>query len=399
MNRRECRIALYSHDTMGLGHMRRNLLLAHTFASSRLEPVTLAIVGKSAAHRFPMPPRGDRIVLPAMRKGVDGYEPASLGLAIEELIALRSRVMRSAVEVFDPDLLIVDNVPRGAMRELDDALSWLKMRGRARVVLGLRDVLDDPIVVRREWRISQNLQALDDYYDQIWIYGDPRVFDSIVEYQFDDRILEKVRYTGYFDQRVRLQFTPAEEYRLMEKLAMPPGELILCLLGGGEDGGELATAFSATRFPEGVNAITLTGPWLPERFQRQLAERAERDTRFRVLEMIPEPAVLISHASRIVAMGGYNSVWEAISFEKPLLVVPRMAPRLEQWIRARRLSDLGLLDVLEGENLTPDALTAWAGSSKGMRRRITEIVPLDGLQNVVALASEVLQDRRMEKGA
>jgi predicted glycosyltransferase len=39
------RIALYSHDTVGIGHMRRNLSIAQALARSVGEPLILLITG------------------------------------------------------------------------------------------------------------------------------------------------------------------------------------------------------------------------------------------------------------------------------------------------------------------------------------------------------------------
>src|SRR3712207_9415316 len=66
-----------------------------------------------------------------------------------------------------------------------------------------------------------------------------------------------------------------------------------------------------------------------------------------VLEFVPEPALLLARADFVVAMGGYNTVCEALSFEKRALIVPRVTPRREQMVRAERLRDRGLIDVLD----------------------------------------------------
>ena len=66
-------------------------------------------------------------------------------------------------------MLIVDNVPRGAVRELDPTLEYLHARGHARFVLGLRDVLDDPAAVHRDWHRAENEDAIRDYYDAVWV--------------------------------------------------------------------------------------------------------------------------------------------------------------------------------------------------------------------------------------
>ena len=45
-------------------------------------------------------------------------------------------------------------------------------------------------------------------------------------------------------------------------------------------------------------------------------------------------------------MGGYNTYCEILSFDKPALIVPRVQPREEQLIRARRAAELGLIEML-----------------------------------------------------
>ncbi len=100
------------------------------------------------------------LALPPLAKGADGhYTSRTLDVALQDLIGLRSHTIRAALEAFDPDALIVDNVPRGAMRELDGALQHLRLRGRTRCVLGLRDVLDTPHTVRRECHIVKHYAA------------------------------------------------------------------------------------------------------------------------------------------------------------------------------------------------------------------------------------------------
>ncbi len=392
LNLKNTRIALYSHDTMGLGHMRRNLLIAHTLASSHFQPVILMIVGKTEARRFPLPPRADRIVLPALRKTEAGqYEARSLGVPLQDLIAIRSAAISGALEAFQPDLVIIDNVPRGAVRELDATLSRLSRSGRTRFVLGLRDVLDDPQAVAREWAAADNVNAIRNFYDGVWIYGDARFFDVVSEYRFPADVADRTTYTGYFDQRIRLQYTPAEEYTLFDRLRLPDGPVVLCLLGGGQDGGSLAKAFSAAVFPGDWNAVIVTGPYLPQRIVREVRERESRDARFRVLDFISEPAVLISRADRIVGMGGYNTVWEILSQGKPSLIVPRVRPRVEQLMRARKLESLGLLDVLQPDQLSAEAISCWVASSDVPNRVQThDAVDMTGLTTIPDLALQLL---------
>lgn len=68
--------------------------------------------------------------------------PLKLSLETGDAFRLRAEIIEQAARVFAPDLLIVDKEPLGLRGELTQTLRMLKERG-TRLVLGLRDVLDD----------------------------------------------------------------------------------------------------------------------------------------------------------------------------------------------------------------------------------------------------------------
>jgi predicted glycosyltransferase len=256
-------------------------------------------------------------------------------------------------------------------------------------VLGLRDVLDEPGAVECDWSIASDAEAIRDYYDDIWIYGDPDIYDAAREYHFAPDLAAKVTYTGYLDQRPRLKFADVGADPLLA-LKLPPGKLALCLVGGGQDGAALAEAFTHAQLPEGYNGVLITGPFMPADAQQRVHQAAEDNPRLRVLDFLPEPAVLMSRADRVVAMGGYNTVCEALSFQKQTLIVPRVRPRSEQWIRAQKLRDLGLIDVIHPDHLTPSAITAWLAGPDRQPPRAREHMDFEGLTRLPVLLEEVL---------
>ncbi|WP_211335092.1 glycosyltransferase family protein [Thiocapsa rosea] len=387
------RIALYSHDTMGLGHLRRNQLIAQTLAASSLDASILTIAGVHEAGLFAMPPGVDRLTLPAYRKDQGGgYAPRSLRLGTAALTALRAQVMGAALESFEPDLLIVDNVPRGALEELNPVLERLKARGRTRCVLGLRDILDSPERVRKEWRRRMNISAIRKYYDAVWIYGDQAVYDATREYALPPDIAEKTRFTGYLDPTLRLGRADAELHpSLPERFAEQP--FTLCVVGGGQDGRAIGEAFVQAQLPPGERGVLVTGPFLPPEDRRRIAALAAHNPRMSVLGLLTEPMRLIQGACRVIAMGGYNSVMEILSLGKSALVVPRDRPRLEQRIRAERLRHLGLLDLLGSEELDPRSLSRWMhADARAPHASVHPRAQIDllGLDRVRILAGELL---------
>lgn len=396
-SKRKLHIALYSHDTMGLGHKRRNLLIAQTLAESPLQTSILLITGMGEASNFDIPPGIDYLALPALHKQVDGkYQSRRLKLPLQDIIALRSCTIRAALEVFKPDVFIVDNVPQGAVGELTPTLEYLKSRQQTHCVLGLRDVLDAPAVVQREWQRAANEEAICKYYDAVWIYGDPTVYDPVQEYNFSPEVAKKVRYTGYFDQRQRLQFTKSEASELLASLELPPGQLALCLVGGGQDGAHLAEAFANATLPAQTNGIIVTGPFMPQQVRQRLHQKAAKCPRLRVLEFVAEPTQLLHYADCVVAMGGYNTTCELLSFGKRSLIVPRVQPRTEQLIRAQRLHELGLVDVLHPNNINPQALSAWLKQPQQLR---PNSVDLNGLERLPYLLHEIVTQATHSKAS
>jgi predicted glycosyltransferase len=379
---RQLRIALYSPGIAGLGHMRRNLLIGQTLVRSFSDAVILMIAEARQACAFAMPPRMDCLSLPALRKLPDGKcRPRYLGMSLQDLMHLRATVIHRAIEAFEPDLLITDFLPRGRHGELGTTLEYLRFRTKTRCVLGLRDVLENPA-----WGRHAGEDEIRSYYDAVWVFGDPVVYDLIREHDFSEDLRAKMCYTGYLDQRARLDCMDEGATRVPDKLDLPPGRLVLCLVGGGYDGAPLAEAFVQAELPAETNGVLLTGPYMPEETCRRLQYLAAGRPRLRVLEFISEPAPLLQQADRVIAMGGYNTVAEILSFEKPALIVPRAA---EQAVRAERLRDLGLVDVLPLDRLHPAALTEWLARDVS-QPRVHERIHFNGLSRLSRLVEEVL---------
>ena len=385
------RVVLYSHDTMGIGHMRRNVLIAQTLTAQPISASVLLIAGAREATDFAVPPNVDWLTLPSLHKFENGrYGSRNLRMPVAQLIELRAQAIAAAVRAFQPDVLIADKEPRGALGELQPTLDWLKSHGRTRCVLGLRDVLDDATTVRREWDEARNEEAVRSYYDAVWVYGDPAVFDLAREYDLCQDLRAKLIYSGYLDACQRLKLQPHDRGNGAAD-ARPPGQrFALCMVGGGQDGADLADAFISAEFPKGLSGVVVTGPFMPADTRRNLRARAESRSHLRVLDFVPEPCRLLCRAERVVAMGGYNTVSEILALEKPALVIPRVAPRREQLIRAQRLSELALLDMLHPESLTASEVGAWLARNPAPMPRVRSVIDMNGTRRLPRLLRSVL---------
>lgn len=390
---RRPRVALYSHDARGLGHVRRNLAIAAVLAAGGTRDVLL-ISGAKEAAAFASPPGVELLTLPALHKSANG-DYRSRSLPLPALLRLRAKTICAALEEFAPDAFVVDKLPLGVKGELEPALDLLAENHATRLVLGLREILDDPASVAREWEDCGALGAMRERYDALWVYGDRRVFDSTVEYALDPQVAAKARFTGYLGRDP----SGFADGRVRPSAREPaPGDLAVCLVGGGEDGFELAEAFARTALPDGMTGIILTGPFMPGPERDRLDALGSARSDMRVVGFIDDPGALIARAHSVVCMGGYNTVCELLHLGCRTLVVPRVLPRVEQLIRARRLSAHGVLEYLHPEALCPDALAAWSAAPVRQRPHPADVIDLGGLGRIPALLDELLSGAREEAG-
>lgn len=394
------RIALYSHDTQGLGHVRRNIAIAAALVAAEPRTDVLVLTGAPEATVLPLPPSTEVLTLPTLGKDALGaYSPRVLDMPMRELLAMRGRLIASALASFRPDLLVVDKVPRGVGGELDRALRTVRTLDgagtgrRTRTVLGLRDVLDDPVTARREWDDQDATRTIARCYDQVWVYGDPAVFDPVRAYHLPPVVAERVVHTGYLaagrGYAVRCRVDGARP------VVRPRSPYVLCMIGGGQDGVHVARAFAEAPLPAGHSGVLVTGPYLQPRLRAELAARAERRDDLAVHELVTSALELIQGARAVVSMGGYNTVCEVLAAGCPALVVPRVVPRVEQAIRADRLAELGLVDTMPPALATPEALGEWlsrAVQRQRPARGTASPIDLDGLARLPGLVDGLLAE-------
>ncbi|MCG6557353.1 hypothetical protein MB818_04040 [Ruegeria sp. 1NDH52C] len=348
---RAARVMLYSHDTFGLGHLRRSRALAAAITQADPSASALILTGSPVAGRFTFPRRVDHVRLPGVTKRADGsYASQTLGMGIDEVTDLRSGLIRGAAERYDPDILIVDKEPTGFRGELLPTLDCLQRRGRARLVLGLRDVLDEPEVLAAEWARKGAVAATERFYDEIWVYGLRSVYDPTAGLPLSPEAQARMYWTGY----LRRDLGPVS--------APPEQPYVLITPGGGGDGEAMVSLVLSAYEQDPTlspRAVLVYGPFLSgdtrAEFERRVAALNGRVTAVGFESQIE---TLFAGAAGVVCMGGYNTFCEVLSFDQRAVIVPRTVPRLEQWIRASRAEELGLVRMLEEsrDGLTPETM-------------------------------------------
>jgi predicted glycosyltransferase len=342
------KVLIYSHDSFGLGHLRRCRTIAHALTERFGDLSVLILSGSPIIGSFEFRTRVDFVRIPGVIKLRNGeYTPLSLSLNIEHILAIRSSIIEHTAQVFDPDILIVDKEPLGLRGEILSTLEMLKARGTTRLILGLRDVMDDPAHLREEWTRKNVDPALERLYDEIWIYGPPDLHDPLAGMDLEPSVHAKAINTGYLRRDI-----PADA-KITEPLPFDDEPYILVTPGGGGDGVELVDwvmrAYEARTQPL-FPALIVLGPFMPASSATEFLARAEHLRDVHILRFLPTIEPYMAGAKAIVGMGGYNTFCEILSFDKPTLMVPRVVPRREQSIRATRAQAIGLLKVLPIED-------------------------------------------------
>lgn len=350
---------MYSHDTYGLGHIRRCLAIARSLRKAPAD--ILIITGSLLAGRFKLPARVDFVRIPGMIKVTnEQYLPLSMKLDATEVLEIRKKIILATAMAFKPDFFIVDKAPLGMKREVIETLLALKEQCPCcRTVLGLRDIMDSASATIEDWSQKGVYEVMDELYDEIWVYGCREFYDSIAEYDIPPYIASKVVFTGYIPRQVP---TKEEVFQIRRALGIKDHEkLVLVTTGGGGDGHPVVKAFlkafhsSSVAALKGARVVIVTGPFISAKDYQDVVQYSE-SSGFITLKFHRFMEALIGAADVIVSMGGYNTVCEIASQRKSFLIVPRTVPREEQLIRAQVLCSQGFCDYLDPREITPQNL-------------------------------------------
>ena len=375
------RILIYSHDTFGLGHLRRCRAIAHHLVEQNKHLTVLILSGSPIIGSFDFRTRVDFVRVPGVIKLRNGeYTSLSLHMDIEDTLMLRSSIIKHTASIFDPDVFIVDKEPIGLRGEVKETLEMLKERG-TRLILGLRDVMDEPSLLAAEWRTKNVRPVLEELYDEIWVYGLPQICNPLENMGLSERTQRKTVYTGYLPRQVGAA-------TVMPDMNIVKRPYLLATTGGGGDGEEMVDWVLSAYETDPLlpyPVLLVLGPFMQPEARLRFAKRASKLDRVETITFDPHLESLMTHAAGVVAMGGYNTFCEILSFDKRALIIPREKPRLEQRIRALKAQELGLANVLLDDDIRDPAKMAAALRAMPKQNLPSEVVVpglLEGLYNV-----------------
>lgn len=362
------RLAVFTHDAYGLGHVRRSTRILRALAERSPDAEMLLITGSPATHLLrDLPPNADTLKIPTIiTSGLEGTRPPTLGIGVAELASLRGELTRHALELFAPDVLLVDNFPLGTRLELLPALRSLRTRP-TRTVLGLRDVVDPPEKVRKDWARDGLHGVIERYYDRVLVYGMREVLDAAEAYGLSEVVAGRVAYCGYVTDTA----PPKPNGQSAGRALGVEDGFLLATVGGGGDGRPLLEAFlGALSYVPDRPALVVTGEFMSPADRQAVLQAAAGHERVVVRDHVEALPSLMAEADLVVAMGGYNTSAEILAVGARSVIVPRTwssgehgersKARVdgEQLFRAEGLARMGAVTMVHPRELSPPTLAA-----------------------------------------
>ncbi len=317
---------LSSHDGFGLGHVRRNSLIAAALLDACPGAEITIVTGVRARPSWLRDPRLRVVQVPALLKDTEGaYRSGSM--SFHRAIRTRMRVFRELVDAQRPDVVLIDRHPYGTAGELRPGIEAARRQGAA-IVIGLRDVLDEPTQVRAELN-GEGWADVVTNFSQLLVYGDRVLCDHMDEYGLP---LEP-HYCGWVCEQPQVR-------GLVE-----PRHLVVAAGGGGDGGEVFHLGAELIRLRPDWRGTLVAGPYAAD--VRAIASGSEAIARLTVVRDAATCLPLFASAGAVLQMAGYNSTVESLAVGIRPILVPRRSPRREQAIRASRLASLGLADVVD----------------------------------------------------
>jgi len=386
------KVAFYCQHVLGVGHLVRSTEIIRALCAHFS---VLLISGGEPVDGFRFPPEVEVVNLPALQTDSDFSElqVCSGSKSVEEIQDARKTMLLSLLDKFVPDAFVIELFPFGRKRfafELIPALEYIhRQRDRAKVVCSLRDILvQKQDQNKHEERVCR---IVNHYFDLVLVHGDPRFQQLDETFSRVGDLNCPIRYTGYVAQR------SPETQAVGLKIALPEEPFILVTIGSGRyrNGQKLLRSIIETA---GLLAqelphrfVIFAGPFIPHEEFLKLKELAAQQPNITLDRYTPDLLQYMNRADLSISMGGYNTIMNILSTGTRAIVFPyTVNDDQEQYIRAEKLRQLGVIDMIHPDALEPTRLAAAIRAA--LRRNPAHLeCNLHGAEESARLLTELLQ--------
>ena len=343
--RHQPRVFFYVQHLLGTGHIKRAALLADAMRAGGMD-IHMVSGGIITPDLLDIPAD---IQLPALR----AKDPSFSALVDENGKEVgeawkdeRRRILLDHYRRLEPQIVVIETFPFGRRNfrfELIPLLNEIhQSTPKPLVVCSVRDIVQ----ARSPQRIAETAELLRTRFDHIMVHGDPEIVRFEESFPAVEQIRRRLSYTGYV----------APPWRAPEGIR-GRNEVLVSGGGGAVSATLLATAIKArplSRLNKNLWRI-LAGPNIPQRIFDAL--EADAGEGIVVERNRADFAMLLRNCAISVSQCGYNTAIDLIQSGVRSVVVPfEGSGETEQLLRARKLAQRGLVQLLTETELTPGSL-------------------------------------------
>ncbi|TDK37647.1 glycosyl transferase [Rhizobium deserti] len=378
---RRSRVFFYVQHLLGIGHIVRASRVAEALKHAGFE-VTL-VTGGSMVQGFP-PPGIRQVQLPAVLASNSGFSALAdqQGHPVDKAFEVhRAALLLEAFQQAEPDVVIIEAFPFGRRQmrfELLPLLQAVKTAPKRPLLLSsVRDILQEN---RKAGRDEETIRLVNDHFDGILVHGDAGFVRLEETFPRATEFAGKIHYTGLV--------APGEP--------SPPTERfdVVVSAGGGAVGAQLigAALEAQQRLGDQRSWCVITGPNLPiDEFDRLNHDTPPNVT---IVRFRPDLPALLTGAELSISQAGYNTVCDLLRARCRSVLVPFAAGgETEQTVRAEKLAELGLAEVVVETELTGETLAAAAQRAMAMTLDRAPALSLDGARQTARIISDLINAR------
>ncbi|WP_193193410.1 glycosyltransferase family protein [Nostoc sp. MG11] len=354
------RLMFYCQHILGMGHLVRSMEIVRGLTK---DFQICFINGGEIIKEFEFPAGVEIINLPAIKTDSEFEELQVVDdiFSLTEAKEIRKNQLLKIFDQFQPDILMIELFPFGRRRfsfELIPLLERAKSNeSSTKVVSSLRD-----IVVTKQHKQAKHEEKvcnlINQYFDLLLVHGDPEFVPLEETFSRVSDLKCAVHYTGYVVQEPPMHPVLTDEEKELINSDKP---LILVSVGGGRFGHELLDCVVKTapwlekKLPHNIQVFT--GPFMPEDKFNQLQAMARDSKNIRIGRYTPYLLSYMKKAELSISMSGYNTTMNILTTGVRAMILPFTGNQdREQTIRAEKLSDLGVVRLLNPNDLQPDYL-------------------------------------------
>ncbi len=401
------RLMFYCQHVLGMGHFIRSTEIVRGLSDFNVTFLN----GGEIVPGFDLPASVEVINLPPIKSDAEfrALQPAGGEQSLEEIKAIRAQKLLAEYERVQPDVFVIELFPFGRLKfafELIPLLERCQASGRTKVVCSLRDIL---VAKRKQQQFEeQACRIVNEFFDLVLVHSDPR-FQRLEEtFSSAARLERPVVYTGFVAQ------TADETASVDEFLTGNDERKILVSIGGGRVGSELidcaidASPLLAEVLPHQM--LIFGGPYLPEAEFQRLQNKIQfvvppsgggsgvnafpaeaGTTNIKLARYTTNFLSHLKHADLSLSMAGYNTCMNILAAGARAIVHPFTGgDNQEQTLRAGKLHELGLVEVVSGQELNPAGLAEKMAQAFGKPKPIAAALDLNGVEKTAAVLNELL---------